>query len=105
MPDAIDAAIGVAIDAGPRIRDGGAATIDAGPKVAGTAKLKIGADPWGEIYIDGTARGRTPAVLEVPAGKHVVEIVYRGEDPPKKKSYSVDLSADETRPLQADFTD
>ncbi|HEY5934885.1 MAG TPA: protein kinase [Kofleriaceae bacterium] len=100
----IDAPVGLA-DAGPRNRDGGAATPDAGPKIAGIAKLKIGADPWGEIYIDGTARGRTPAVLEVPAGKHVVEIVYRGEDPPKKKSFTVDLAADETKPLQADFTD
>jgi serine/threonine protein kinase len=90
-------------DGGPRARDGGTPTVDAGQRVAGTAKLKIGADPWGEIYVDGTPRGRTPAVIEVPAGKHVVEIVYRGEDPPKKKSFTVDLAADEIRPLQADF--
>jgi serine/threonine-protein kinase len=92
-------------DGGPRGRDAGASPVDAAQRVAGTAKLKIGADPWGEIYVDGAARGRTPTVLEVPAGKHVVEIIYRGEDPPKKKTFTVDLTADEIRPLQADFTD
>ena len=90
-------------DAGTRSRDAGVA--DAGPRVTGTAKLKIGADPWGEIYIDGTARGRTPAELEVGAGRHVVEVVYRGEDPPRKKTFTVELSPGETRPVQADFTD
>ncbi|MEJ7600317.1 MAG: protein kinase [Kofleriaceae bacterium] len=90
-------------DAGIRPRD--AAFADAAPRVTGTAKLKIGADPWGEIYVDGTARGRTPAELEVSAGRHVVEIVYRGEDPPRKKTFTVDLTTGETRPVQADFTD
>ena len=77
---------------------------DAAARITGTAKLKIGANPWGEIEIDGVARGRTPKELDVPAGHHVVSIIYRGEDPPLKKTFPVDVLADETRELQADFT-
>jgi serine/threonine-protein kinase len=70
----------------------------------GTATLRIGADPWGEILVDGKPRGRTPAVIAIPAGKHTVEVVYGGEDPPKTKTFHVDLTDGQTRELQADFT-
>jgi hypothetical protein len=60
--------------------------------------------PWGEIYVDGKLVGRTPRVLTVPAGRHTVEIVFPAETPPRKQTFSVDLDAGETKPLQADFT-
>jgi hypothetical protein len=92
-------------DASVRPRgDAVAPGLDAAPRVTGTATLKIGAEPWGEIVIDGQPRGRTPAELELPAGKHVVEVIYRGEDPPRTKRFPINLGAGTTEQVQADFT-
>ena len=125
MPDAADAGA----DAAPRVAppvDAGAGAIaptrpDAAsrrveaprsPKdattttvVRGTATLRVGAIPWGEIYVDGTSVGRTPRELTVPAGRHTVEIVFPAETPPRKQTFAIDVAAGETRPLQADFSD
>ena len=71
---------------------------------AGTATLKIGADPWGKIYVDGAQIGQTPRRASEAAGHHPVEIRFTAETPPRKQTFSVDLGADETKSLQADFT-
>ncbi|HSJ99660.1 MAG TPA: PEGA domain-containing protein, partial [Kofleriaceae bacterium] len=71
---------------------------------AGDATLVIGANPWGDIYIDGVRKGRTPTTLVVPAGRHAVEVVFGGEDPPRTKRFSVELRAGQTQQLDADFT-
>jgi serine/threonine-protein kinase len=71
---------------------------------AGTGKLAVGANPWGDIYIDGTKRGRTPSTIDVPAGKHVVEVVFSGEDPPLKKTFTITVTPNETQTIHADFT-
>jgi serine/threonine-protein kinase len=99
----LDAAVHVAAhDGGPHVRpDAGDAPIDA--RVVGMATLKIGADPWGDIVIDGVAHGRTPKDVEVPAGHHVVDITFGGEDPPQTKSQAVDVKAGEVRPVGATF--
>ncbi|MDB4960054.1 MAG: serine/threonine protein kinase [Myxococcales bacterium] len=90
-------------DAGVRPRpDGGTVSIDA--RVSGTAKLVVGADPWGEIVIDGVKRGRTPQTIQVSAGKHVVEIIFPGVDPPKKETYTVDLADGSEKEFVPDFT-
>jgi hypothetical protein len=112
-PEPVDAAPVTPGDAGTRRQDGAAvvARADAGtaslppdaPATVGTALLKIGADPWGEIYIDGKLIGRTPRELVVPAGHHTVEIVFPAETPPRKQTYAVDLATGETKLLQADF--
>jgi hypothetical protein len=98
-----DAAVEEPRDAGVR-RDAGrvAAKPDAG--VRGTAKLQVGASPWGEIYVDGKLVGRTPREITVSAGRHTIEIVFPAETPPRKQTFTVDLAAGETKPLQADFT-
>ncbi|MCU0897382.1 MAG: protein kinase [Burkholderiales bacterium] len=46
------------------------------PPAAGTIQLAIA--PWGQVYIDGKFRGVTPPMtaLEVPPGRHSIEIVY-----------------------------
>jgi tRNA A-37 threonylcarbamoyl transferase component Bud32 len=91
-------------------RDAGRVRPDAGtPDAAivtpvGTATLTIGASPWGDIVIDGVKRGRTPSSIEVSAGKHVVELIFSGDDPPVKKSYPIDVKPGQTLPIQADFT-
>ncbi|HEU0036350.1 MAG TPA: protein kinase [Kofleriaceae bacterium] len=110
-PDALDVdAASVALDAAPIVRDAGharadaAVTVDAAPRATGTGKLVIGANPWGEIVIDGVPRGRTPREIEVPAGKHVVDVIFKGEDPPRKKSFAVTVGNGDAVPVQADFT-
>jgi serine/threonine-protein kinase len=98
------------IDGGIRRVDAGAtvtpradaASIDAG--IRGTATLTVGADPWGEIYVDGKPVGRTPREVVVPAGHHTVEVVFPAETPPRKQTFAVDLATGETKPIQADFT-
>jgi eukaryotic-like serine/threonine-protein kinase len=93
-----------ATDAGlrpPRVEPD-AAPPDARP--AGDATLVIGANPWGDIYIDGVRKGRTPTTLVVPAGRRVVEVVFGGEDPPRTKRFSVELRAGQIEQLDADFT-
>jgi len=109
-PDAIeptDAVPPSPVDAAPSRRaDGGARPSDAAAvdgATRGMATLQIGADPWGEIYIDGKPMGRTPKELSVTAGHHSVEIVFPAETPPRKQTFAVDLATGETKPLQADF--
>jgi len=103
---AIDAAVRAAADAAPPPRDAAPLPIDANAIVrpAGIATLKIGADPWGEVLVDGVRKGRAPLTLQVTAGKHVVEVVFAGEDPPRKKSFPIEVSADATQDVFADFT-
>ncbi len=69
-----DAPIRVRADAPPR-------AVDAG--VRAMATLKVGAIPWGEIYIDGKLVGRTPRELSVTAGHHTVVVVFPAETPPR----------------------
>ena len=97
----------LARDAGARPKPDGRTSADAAtPVVTGKAKLSIGANPWGEIVIDGIRYPKlTPQLIEVTAGKHLVEVIFRpeGEDP-QKKTFNVNVGAGETLPLNADFT-
>jgi hypothetical protein len=107
LADAAELDAGPSRDAGPRTKpDASIATtpVDAAPVVRGTAVLKVGANPWGEVVIDGIARGRTPFEVTLPAGRHVVEIIFKGEDPPRSTKKTVDLKAGETETVEADFT-
>jgi hypothetical protein len=103
----IDAAVVTKPDAAVRMTiDAAIATVphDAAPAdAAGTATLKVGADPWGNIVIDGKPYGQTPRTITVPAGHHTVEIVFPAETPPRKQTFAVDITAGETKPIQADF--
>jgi hypothetical protein len=40
----------------------------------------------------------------VPAGKHVVELVFSGEDKPVRKTFNINVAPNETLPINADFT-
>ena len=115
-PAASDAGLPVPVstDAGPRAARPGTAplapdadaaiSLPAPPRPTGEATLVIGANPWGDIYVDGARKGRTPTTLVVPAGKHAIEVVFGGEDPPRTRRFSVELRAGETQQLDADFT-
>jgi len=80
--------------------------IDAGaPRPTGTATLTVGANPWGNVLLDGKPIGRTPIDhLSVPAGHHVVNVIFGGEDPPRTLSYPIDLTNGEIKDVLADFT-
>jgi hypothetical protein len=118
MPMAIDTPptepdAAIVVDAKPDVRDAGAkpktdaaiaTTIDAAPRATGTGTLKVGANPWGEVVIDGVSRGRTPLEVSLPAGKHVVEVIFKGEDPPRTQKKTIDLQHGETEQVDADFT-
>ena len=83
-----------------------AARIDAGAsRPTGTATLTVGANPWGNVLLDGKPIGRTPIDhLSVPAGHHVVNVIFGGEDPPRTLSYTIDVASGEAKDLLADFT-
>jgi serine/threonine-protein kinase len=106
-PDAaapIDAAV-LHMDAAVKMAAIDAARADAPAIDAATAMatLQVGADPWGQITVDGKPSGNTPAALTVPAGHHTVEITYPGVNPPRKQTFAVDLAGGETKSVQADF--
>ena len=111
MPDAMpDAASDAAVDAGidaptaKPVRDATMpAVVDAPPRPTGTATLKVGADPWGEVLVDGAPKGRTPLEISISSGKHVVEVVFKGEDPPQTKKQTVDLTPGETKEIVVKF--
>ncbi len=94
-------------DASPSIHvahvDAGAP--DAATAVAtGTATLRLGASPWGDVYIDGKKQvGRAPNTFVVSAGHHDVRIVFSAETPSPEKKFSVEISAGETQGFMADF--
>jgi serine/threonine-protein kinase len=90
----------VAIDAGakPMVLD--AAVV--APSGIGT--VDVGDEPWGDIVVDGKKSGRTPATLTLPAGKHTIEVIFGGEDPPRTKSFTIDLGTGATEKRFADFT-
>lgn len=106
-PSPIDARRNVPHDVGHAHHDAQTirASTDAGvaSPPRGNAKLAVGADPWGEIYIDGKSAGRTPREITVTAGRHTVEIVFPAEQPPRKQTFAVDLATGERKSVQADF--
>jgi hypothetical protein len=57
------------------------------------------------VLLDGKRIGRTPIErLSVPAGRHLVEVTFAGEDPPRTLRYTIDLTDGEARDVLADFT-
>ena len=97
----------VARDAGSIVHvahvDAGIADAASVAVVTGTATLRLGASPWGEVYIDGKHVGRAPHDFPVSAGHHEIKIEFPAESPMPVKAYSVDISAGETQSLMADF--
>jgi len=97
--------ISVVRDARP---DAGVALVRPDAEVAtptGTATLKLGADPWAKVYIDGKLqKALAPGTYQVSAGHHEVKLVYDAESPAREKSYPIDIKTGETQSYQGDFT-
>ena len=84
---------------------GAAPGTPAAPRATGSATLTIGANPWGNVLLDGKRIGRTPLEhLAVAAGHHTIEVTFAGEDPPRTLRYTVELSDGEAKDVLADFT-
>ncbi|WP_428264303.1 protein kinase domain-containing protein [Haliangium sp.] len=80
---------------------------DAGRKAeVGVGTLKVGANPWGEVYLDGERLGRAPNAWPVPAGAHRVEVVFPVGEPPPRRRFEIRVGAGETVSVGVvDFTD
>ena len=74
------------------------------PEPRDPAQIKVGANPWGEVYLDGKLAGRTPMTLTVPPGRHEIEVAFPVGETPRRETYRLDLGAGETRSVLADFT-
>lgn len=78
------------------------------PRLAGkdsadkTAKVFFAVSPWGEIYIDGVARGTSPplSVIELSPGAHRIEIRHAKAQP---FLTFVNVKAGETRRIRHEF--
>jgi PEGA domain len=66
------------------------------------AVVALAIEPWGEVVIDGVSRGRTPplARIEVPPGKHTIEVRHPPQQPVALK---VDLDPGEELALRYTF--
>jgi len=73
------------------------------PPPSGAGKLRIDAEPWAAVSIDGTPHGETPITVELPAGDHRLELRCMGEGPPIHKRMVV--RDGETTPHFQQFSD
>ncbi len=69
------------------------------PKGKGT--LKVLATPWATVIVNGKARGTTPLTLELPAGRHKLELRNSEMGAPQHKR--VTITADKTNTVTAKF--
>jgi serine/threonine-protein kinase len=77
-PASASPAAGAGRGPAPRAGEGvpaGAATV-ARTAPPGPGRLKVGANPWGDVYLDGQKIGRAPGAWAVPAGPHTVEVRF-----------------------------
>ena len=73
------------------------------PQPSGFGKIRIDADPWALVWIDGEAHGETPIQATVSAGKHSVQLRCMGEGPPVNKQLTV--AKDDIEPFFKQFPD
>ncbi len=70
---------------------------------AASARLKVGADPWGEVFVDGHRLGRAPNAWPVAAGKHIVEVVFPSDDGELRRRFPIDVATGGEAQVFADF--
>ena len=73
------------------------------PQPSGFGKIRIDADPWALVWIDGEAQGETPIQATVSVGKHQVQFRCMGEGPSVNKTLTVDK--DRVTPFFKQFPD
>lgn len=77
---------------------------DAARAAAATGALRVGANPWGEVFLDGKPLGRAPNEWIVPAGRHAVEVVFPADDGERRRRFAVEVPVDDRAVIFADFT-
>ncbi len=97
-----------ALDAGAVVIDARKAAVPKARRIDARVKapaaepgsIRIGANPWADVYIDGTSVGRAPGSFPAAAGKHTIELRFRD----KRKTMSVMIKSGElTRLGVVDF--
>ena len=73
------------------------------PQPSGFGKIRVDADPWALVWIDGEAHGETPIQATVSAGKHTLQLRCMGEGPPVNKTLTVEK--DRVEPFFKQFPD
>jgi serine/threonine-protein kinase len=64
--------------------------------------IRVGANPWADVYLDGKAIGRAPGNFEVPAGPHSLELRFHD----KSKTIQIDVKPSQLTSLGVvDFTE
>jgi serine/threonine protein kinase len=104
-PPADASVVVIAVDGrdGPS-RDARAATLPPDAALVTNGRLRVGADPWGEVILDGKPLGRAPNEWSVTAGAHTVVVVFPAEDPERQKRFEVVVPANGRSAVFADFT-
>ncbi|MBK7198828.1 MAG: serine/threonine protein kinase [Myxococcales bacterium] len=75
-----------------------------GEPAATRGELRVGANPWGEVFVDGQRLGRAPNQWSLAAGHHTVVVVYPGDDGEVRRQFEVDVPAGDRAAVFADFT-
>ncbi len=65
------------------------------PRATGT--LKVGANPWGDVFFDGKRLGRAPGSWKVPAGLHTIVVSFPVPGREKKRTFRVQIQEGATR--------
>jgi hypothetical protein len=69
---------------------------------AGKGTISVFVRPWAIVYVDGTRLRQTPVqAYEIPAGKHVVELV--NEPKAKREKLTVTLKPGESQEIRKDW--
>jgi serine/threonine protein kinase len=81
------------------IEEGAATGKTKRPRGQGT--LQVGANPWADVYVDGTLLGQAPGSWSVSTGPHTVELRHRES----RKTFRVSIDSGEVEALGLiDFT-
>lgn len=76
-----------------------------GSDAGATATLTVGANPWGDVYLDGVKLPQhAPSDFAITPGRHRVRVVFPAESPPLEKICTIEIAAGETKRCDADFT-
>jgi serine/threonine protein kinase len=87
--------------AAPAPPAGDIAAADRAHRPRGQGTLQVGANPWADVYLDGTLLGQAPGAWPVSAGPHAVELRHRAQ----RRSFRLAVEPGETEALGlVDFT-
>ena len=72
------------------------------PKVEGKGAVTIRVRPWAIVYVDGARLRQTPVTdYQMPAGKHVIELVNEGMN--RREKINVTLKDGDTEAIERDW--